>query len=112
MPLMKTSTTLTANGVATPLVGQPYQTLPFNAAVLFAILADTGATVNASVTSGTDILLTNSPVDILAVASPIIFPDHYTLQDYAMRGEYLNVILQEAAGGTPIVRCNVMVQPV
>jgi hypothetical protein len=102
---------MAANGQAFPLSGSQYEYLPFDAAVLFAILGDTGAVVNASVFSGSDVLMQNSPIDILAVANPIIYPDHYSLQDYAARGERLSVQLQEAAAATPVVRTNVMIQP-
>lgn len=112
MPLIKETTTMTANGQAFPLAGSQYEYLPFNAAVLFAILGDTGAVVRAAVYSGSDVLMQNSPIDILAVASPIIYPDHYSLQDYAARTERISVQLQEAAAATPVVRTNVMIQPV
>lgn len=111
MPLIKARTTMTANGTATPLSGNQYEFLPFDALVEFAILADTGATVNATVYSGSDVLMQNSNVDILAVASPIIYPDHYNLSDVAAAGERLNVVLQEAAAGTPIVRTTVRITP-
>jgi len=111
MPLIKATTTMTANGTANPLSGSQYEFLPFDASVLFAVLADTGATVNASVFSGSDVLMQNSLVDILAVANPIIFPDHYNVQDVAAAGERLSVELAEMAGGTPDVRTSVMIQP-
>lgn len=112
MPLIKTRTTMTANGSATPLTGSQYEYLPFNALVEFAILADTGATVLQTVFSGSDVLQQSSQADILAVASPILYPDHYSLNDIAGRGERINVQLQENAAGTPVVRCNVRITPV
>lgn len=112
MPLLKKRTTMTANGSANPLVGDQYEYLPFNALVEFAVLADTGATVRATVYSGSDVLMQASQTDILAVASPIVYPDHYALNDIAGRGERLNVELQEAAAGTPIVRTQVRVTQV
>jgi hypothetical protein len=111
MPLIKQTTTMTANGRAYPLAGSQYEYLPFDAAVLFAILVDALGVVNASVFSGSDVLMQNSPVDVLAVANPIIYPDHYAIQDYAAKGERISVDLQEAAAATPIVRTNVMIQP-
>ena len=111
MPLIKTSTTLVANATATPLTGNQYEFLPFDALVEFAILGDTGAVVNGTVYSGSDVLMQSSPVDILAVANPIIYPDHYNLSDVAAAGERLNVQLQEAAGATPVVRVAVRITP-
>ena len=114
MPLIKARSSLAANARDFPLQGSQYEYLPFDAGVLFAVLADAAGVVNASVFSGSDVLQQSSQIDILAVASPIIFPDHYSLQDYAARGERLNVDLQEAAGaaGPTVVRTNVMIQPV
>ena len=111
MPLIKSSITMVASSHAFPLAGSQYEYLPFDAALLFAILGDTGAVVTASVFSGSDVLLQSSPIDILAVANPIIYPDHYSLQDYAARGERISVDLQETAAATPVVRTNVMIQP-
>lgn len=111
MPLIKTRTVMTANGRATPLTGNQYEYLPFDAVVEFAALVDTGGTVNGTIYSGSDVLMQNSQLDILAVASPIIHPDHYNLSDVASAGERLNIELQEAAAGTPIVRCAVRITP-
>lgn len=111
MPLIKARTTMAANGEATPLAGNQYEYLPFDALVEFAVLVDTGGTVRATIFSGTDVLLQNSLVDVLAVASPILYPDHYSLSDGAAAGERLNVQLFEGAAGTPIVRTQVKITP-
>lgn len=113
MPMIKARSSLGANARAFPFTGSQYEYLPFDAAVLFAVLSDTGGVVNASVFSGSDVLLQNSQIDILAVASPIIYPDHYNLQDLAARGERISVDLQEAAGaaGPTVVRSQAMIQP-
>lgn len=112
MPFLKKRTTMTANGTANPLQGDQYEYLPFNALCEFAVLADAAATVRGSVYSGSDILQQSSQLDVLAVASPILYPDHYSLNDIAPRGSRLNVELVEAAGGTPIVRTQVRVTQV
>jgi hypothetical protein len=111
MPLLKKRTTMTANGLAYPLQGDQYEYLPFDALVEFAIVGDTGASVRGTVYSGSDLLMASSLIDILAVASPIVYPDHYALNDVAAAGERLGVELQETAAGTPIVRTNVRVTP-
>jgi hypothetical protein len=102
---------MTANGTAYPLQGSQYEFLSFDAYVEFAILADTGATVTGTVFSGSDVLMQSSPVDILAVASPILYPDHFTLSDAAGAGERLSVELVEGAAGTPVVRTAVRITP-
>lgn len=111
-PQMKVRTTMTANGEAFPLVGQQYEVLSFDALVEFACLVDTGGTVRATIYSGTDVLQQNSLVDVLAVASPILWPDHYALSDGAAALEKLSIQLFEGAAGTPIVRSQVKITPV
>lgn len=111
MPMIKQRTTMTANGTAFPLQGNQFEFLPFNAIVEFAILGDTGASVRGTAYSGSDVLMQASLIDILAVASPIIYPDHYALNDVAGAGERLSVELQETAAGTPIVRTQVRITP-
>lgn len=109
MPMMITRTTMTANGTARPLSGLQFEILPYDSFVEFAILADTGAVVNNTVYSGSDVLAQLSPTQILAVATPIVWPDHYVLNDVAGTGERLSVELQEAAAATPVVRVNVRI---
>lgn len=110
-PQMKVRTTMAANGEAFPLVGQQYEVLDFDALVEFAILGDTGATVRATVYSGTDVLQQNSLIDSLAVTAPILYPDHYALTDGVGAGERLSVQLFEGAAGTPVVRTQVRITP-
>lgn len=112
MPMIKARNTMVASGQAFPLSGSQYEYLPFNALCEFAVLADTGASVRGTVYSGSDLLLQSSLVDILAVASPILYPDHYSLNDIAGAGERLSVELLEVAAGTPVVRTQVRITQV
>lgn len=109
MPNMLVRTTMAANGQSYPLQGKQFEILSYPALVKFAVFADTGATVNYSVYSGSDLLQQLALCPILAVASPLIVPDHYSLQDVAGRGERLSVELNEGAAGTPIVRTGVII---
>jgi len=102
---------MTANGEAFPLQGNQFEILPYDAYVEFAILADTGASVRMTAYSGSDLLQQSSLVPILAVASPILYPDHYNLNDVAARTERLSIQLLEVAAGTPIVRTQVRITP-
>lgn len=111
MPLIKVRNTLAANGQAFPLQGNQYEFLPFDAFVEFAILGDAAAVVLASVFSGSDVLMQESQVDDLAVATPITYPDDYSLTDAAGAGERLGVTLTENAAATPIVRTAVRITP-
>lgn len=111
MPLIKTTTTLAANASANPLQGSQYEYLPFDALVEFAILGDAGDTINASVFSGSDVLMQNSQVDDKAVADAIVYPDDYSLQDVAAAGERLGITITDASGAGGTVRCAVRITP-
>lgn len=100
---------MAANGISYPLQGSQFEILPYPSFVEFSVLADTGATVRASIYSGSDLLMQSALVNILAVASPILYPDHFQVNDVAGRNERLSVELQEGAAGTPIVRTTVRI---
>ena len=110
MPQIRRTVTLTANGTSNPLSGSPYEFLPFNALVEIALLAAAGGNVEAFVSSGSDILLENSPIDEKAITLPITRED-FTLSDVAAAGERLTVHLRETAGETPVVRVAVNITP-
>lgn len=109
MPVMNTRTTMVASSLAYPLQGLQFEILPFNSFVEFAILADTGASVRNTVYSGSDLLSQSALCQILAVASPIVYPDHFLLNDVAGRSERLSIELLEVAAGTPVVRGQVRI---
>jgi len=101
MPSILVTTTDAADGSTTnPLQGSQYEYLPFDAFVEFAVYADTADVFTLSVFSGTDVLMQNAPMPILATASPIIYPDHFFLNDGAVAGERLGV---QAINGTGAV---------
>ena len=110
-PLIKTNTTVAANATAFPWQGNQYEFLPFDAAVSIALLADAGDVFIASVFSGSDVLLQSSPIDALAVATPITYPDDYSLQDVAAAGERLGCDVTEGAAAISIVRTAVQIIP-
>ena len=72
MPTIKVTSSLGANESANPLVGSQYEYLPFNALVQAAVLADTGGEVEATMFSGSDVILQNAPLDVKAVTGPVI----------------------------------------
>lgn len=101
MPSILVQSTDVADGSTTnPLIGSQYEVLPFDAFVEFAVYADTGDTFTLSVFSGTDVLMQNAPMPILATATPIIYPDHFYLNDGVGAGERLSV---QAINGTGAV---------
>lgn len=110
MPIIRDQQSIVAGATAFPLQGSQYEFLPFDAFVEFAILAD-GTLVNASVSSGSDILQEDSEVDQLAVVTPIQHPEDFILKDVAAAGERLGVRLQNNAGVARIVRTVVRITP-
>ena len=96
MPTIRVTTTnLAANAQAFPLQGNQYEFLPFNARVEFAVVAN-AAGIDVTVYSGSDVLQQNGPATVKA--TPPLYPDDFLLDDVAMAGERLNVILRETAG--------------
>lgn len=106
-----TSTDVAAGSTTNPLIGSQYEVLSFNAFCEFAIYADTGDTFTVSCFSGSDLLLQNAPMPILAVASPIIYPDHYYLNDVVMMSERIGVSAINGTGAVATFRTSVRITP-
>lgn len=112
MPSILIQTTDAADGTTTnPLIGSQYEVLPFDAFVEFAVYADTGDVFTLSVFSGTDVLMQNAPMPILATAAPIIYPDHYYLNDGVGAGERLGIQAVNSTGGVASFRTSVRITP-
>ena len=109
--MIKTNQAVAANATVFPWQGNQYEFLPFDAAVSIALLADAGDTLIASVFSGSDVLLQSSQLDALAVATPITYPDDYSLQDVAAAGERLGCDVTENAGLAAVLRTAVQIIP-
>lgn len=100
MSLFSFKQALTANGTYQPLTGWQYEYLPFPALVEIAYHA-TDANVVATVTSGSDTLAEESPVQGGATAGTLPDFDKPCLQDIAAAGDRLKIRFRETAGGTP-----------
>ena len=111
MPTIRNRQDVAAGATVNPLAGSQYEYLPFDAVVEFAILADAGDTFQASVFSGSDVLLQNSDVDTLAVATPIQYPENYEIRDVAAAGERLGVSLTNTGGAVGTVRTICRITP-
>lgn len=112
MPLIKTiDQGVAAAATIFPWQGNQYEFLPFDAQIEVAILADAGDTWTASVYSGSDVLLQDSQVDNLALATPITYPDDYSLDDVAAAGERLGCSLTNGTGAVADVRTAVRITP-
>lgn len=110
MPIIRSLDNIAVGATAFPLQGSQYEFLPFDAFVEFAVLAD-GDDVNASISSGSDILQEDSEVDQLALATPIQHPEDFILKDVAAAGERLGVRLQNNSAAVRNVRTVVRITP-
>lgn len=111
MPTIRDRRDIAANATAFPITGSQYEFLPFDALLNFAIKADAGDNINATIHTGTDLLLQNSRVDELAVATPIQFPEDYDVEDAAATQERIGVELEERGGIIVTVRTAVRITP-
>lgn len=111
-PLISTLDQAVAAGVAiNPWQGNQYEFLPFDAFIEVALLADATDSWDASVFSGTDVLMQNSRIDALALATPITYPEDYALSDAAAAGERLGCVLTNQTGAAADVRTKVRITP-
>lgn len=112
MPSILVNTTDALDGSTTsPLQGSQYEYLPFDALLEFAIYADTSDTFTLTVFSGSDVLMQSSTAPVLATASPILYPDHYYLQDVAQAGERIGIQAVNGTGGVGSFRTLVRITP-
>lgn len=112
MPSILVQTTNAAAGATVnPLSGSQYEYLPWDAFVEFAVYADTADVWLATVFSGTDVLMQAATLPILATATPILYPDHYFLNDVAAAGERLGVQLINQTGGVADARTSARITP-
>ena len=112
MPLIKTLDQAVAAGATIfPWQGNQYEFLPFDAAIEIALLADAADVWLASVFSGSDVLMQASQIDALALATPITYPDDYSLSDVASGGERLGCSLTNNTGAVADVRTAVRITP-
>ena len=105
------TTAAAAGATVNPLANSQYEYLPWDAFVEFAVYADTGDTWTLSVFSGSDLLMQNAPMPILATAAPIIYPDHFYLNDAAAGGERLGVQALNGTGAAADFRTLVRITP-
>ena len=78
------------------LAGSAYEFLPVNARVDIGITADAAGAMRATVQSGSDVLLEESPVS-RANRVPV-WPDDYDLTDIAVAGDRLKVAARNTGG--------------
>ncbi len=110
MPQITDRRSIAANtSVQNVLTGSQFEFLPFDAVVEFGMVAS-AVGLNASVTSGTDILQQDQEVSS-ANRFPV-YPDDFTLNDVAAAGERLVVGYRNTTAGAITIITAVKVTPV
>jgi len=102
---------MTAAGTASPLTGSQYEYLPWPAAIEIALNASVANEVVATVTSGADVLMEESVVQVVTLANVPPAQDQAQLTDVAAAGDRLKIALRETAGNTPTVLGWVKITP-
>lgn len=74
-------------------------------------LSSTAVGVDATVTSGSDVLQEESPVFVRAAGTPPKYPDDFLLSDVAAAGERLRVRVRNTTAGALDVVCAVRITP-
>lgn len=112
MPTIRRTTTFaaTAGLKDNPLVGSQYEYLPFDALIEAAIVTvGAGAAVEATMFSGTDVLLEDSPVAV--VTTPPKYPDDYDIRDVAAQGERIGLTLRNTTAVANVVTTVIKITP-
>jgi len=110
MPLVQVEESIAAGATVDLFANSIFRYLPWNASVNIGIVqAATGCL--ATVLSGSDTLLQESPLPIEATAFPKV-PDDMYLQDVAARGELLTANVRNTTGGAIVVRMVAQLRPV
>ena len=98
--------------MAVGVPGRPKKAfVPSEPLIEVAIVADTGDSWLGSVFSGSDILMQGADVDVLATASPIVYPDYFLLSDVAAFRERISAALTNITGGVADARTACKITP-
>lgn len=110
MPIIRKEISVAANSTVDNIVtGSIYEFMPFNAALNIGMTGSATGLV-ATVNTGSDTLLEESPLTI-KTTFPLI-PDEMDLQDRTLAGERLVIRLRNTTGAALTVRALIQISPV
>lgn len=102
-------TVLAANSTANPLAGSVYEFVTEPCLVEFGIAADATG-VLASINSGPDTVLEESPVSLKTINVVPVYPDDF-FSDQALPNDRLSIKLRDTTGAQRIVMTQVRITP-
>jgi hypothetical protein len=104
------SSSIAAGGIATPFLGQQYETVGDNSTVQIGILAEATGILQ-TVFMGNDLVMEESPSKIGAANAIPIWPDDFLVSENVYAGTKLKVQLRNSSGGTIVVKTAVRINP-
>lgn len=110
MPTIRGVTNLAAGASnVNVLAGSAFEFLPSNSRVSFGITGDAAGAARATVQSGSDVMLEESPIS--RAARVPIWPDDYDLTDMALAGDRLKIAVRNTGGVAIDVFWSVKIEP-
>lgn len=111
MPSTVIRTALAANATALPLQGSQYEFPDDNQMIELALSADATG-VLATVQSGSDVIMEESPVQLGTINVQPKYPDDYYIRFPVLAGERVKVALRDTSGAARVVLTNVILNEV
>jgi hypothetical protein len=110
MPTIQGVTSIPANGSNNNvLAGSAFEFMPYHGRVDIGLVGDAGGNHRATVQSGSDVLLEESPIS--RAARVPVWPDDYSLSDVAAAGDRLKLAVRNVSAGALDVFWAVRVTP-
>lgn len=109
MPVIKNSDDIAANASVNVLVGSIFEFLPWNASINLGVTADATGLLY-TFTSGSDVVIEESPVDVKAGLFPVI-PDDMDVQDVAGMSERMVLQIRNTTGAAITARTLLQLMP-
>jgi hypothetical protein len=111
MPATVIRTALGASGTALPLQGTQYEFPDDNAVIELALSADATG-VLATVQSGSDVIMEESPVQLGTINVQPKYPDDFYIRFPVLAGERVKVALRDTSAAARVVLTNVIINEV
>lgn len=108
MPSITRQTSMATGTTANPLANDQFEILENNAHLEIGIVADNSG-VTATVTVGSDLLVSDGPVQQKATPPNVVYPDDFYITDDALAGSRIVILLRNSNAGTVLVGTKVRI---